>query len=187
MQDGAERALVARLKDGDKDAFDAVYAAYRPRVFGFLARLCGQRALAEDLLQETFVRLASKAKKLDDDTRLAAWLFTVARNLYLSHRRWMLVDFDRLTTLRTAPARQTRTPFDLHAAGELERNLEAAIAALPVKYREVILLVGVEGLSPTAAADILELKPDAVRQRLRRARDMLASSLGELAPARGTT
>ncbi|MBW2465255.1 MAG: sigma-70 family RNA polymerase sigma factor, partial [Deltaproteobacteria bacterium] len=91
--------LVAALRRGDREAFDAIYDRYRPRVFAFLGRLSGDRVLAEDLLQETFVRLARRAPDLDAATRLRPWLFTVARNLFLDHRRWVILDFDRLRDL----------------------------------------------------------------------------------------
>lgn len=170
-------ALVARLRAGETSAFDEAYDLYRPRVFGFLLRLTQQRALAEDLLQETFLRLATKASGLAEDTRLQAWLFTVARNLFVSHRRWVILDLDRLGTLRRAPPPAPTTPFQRSAARETREALERGIAALPVKYREVILLVAVEGLSPSAAADIVNIKPEALRQRLRRARELLARRL----------
>ena len=72
-----------RLRAGDTGAFDEVYDAYRPRVFAFLLRMCRGRTLAEDLLDETWLRLVKHAPRLLPDTRMGPWLFTVARNLYL--------------------------------------------------------------------------------------------------------
>src|SRR5436190_22595256 len=74
-----ERALVARLRAGDTGAFDEVYEAYRPRVFAFLLRMTRNRALAEDLLDDTWLRLVRHATRLLPETRLGSWLFTVAR------------------------------------------------------------------------------------------------------------
>ena len=65
-----EQVLVARLSAGDTGAFDEVYDAYRPRVFGFLLRMTRNRALAEDLLDETWLRLVRHATRLLPDTRL---------------------------------------------------------------------------------------------------------------------
>lgn len=168
-----------RLREGDREAFDVVYDAYRSRLFGFLARLCGRRDAAEDLLQETWIRLARTAHRLDPDTRLGPWLFTVARNLYLSHRRWAVLDLDRLTELSLWPGGSipSPSPFEHAAGSELERRLEAALASLPVVYREVLLLVGVDGMSPAEAAEVLALRPDALRQRLARARGMMRQRL----------
>jgi RNA polymerase sigma factor (sigma-70 family) len=173
-----EGSLVARLKRGEAAAFDAVYDRYRPRLYGFLVRLCGRRELGEDLLQETWLRLARHARRLDDDTHLGAWLFTVARNLYRSHRRWSLLAFDGGWRRGWSPETVEHTsPFDLASAGELNRRLERALAALPVAHREVLLLVAVEHLDPSEAAAVLGIRPEALRQRLSRARAELARRL----------
>jgi len=174
-----ERQLVAGLREGRSGAFDAIYEAYRPRLFSFLARLSGDPALAEDLLQETFLRLARSAPALRADTRIGAWLFTVARNLFVSQRRWALLDLGRLAEkhlwqrLRATPA----SPFALAAASETERQLEQAIANLPTGYREILLLVAIESMTPTEAAAVVQLEPATVRKRLQRARAMIEREL----------
>jgi len=179
-----EQALVAGLRRGEAAAFDAAYARLRAPLYGFLARLSGRREVAEDLLQETWLRLALHAHRLTPDTDLSAWLFTLARNLYRSHRRWNVVD----TTLRqalafaTARAHEPRSPFDFAAASQLERRLERALAALPLRYREPLLLCAVERLTPAQAAQVLGLRPEALRQRLSRARGMLEAQLQDVSP-----
>ena len=72
-----------------------------------------------------------------------------------------------------------KTPFDLASLSEFEEGLEAAIAELPPIYREVILLVGVEQLRPAEAAEVCGISPESLRQRLKRARDLLARSLAK--------
>jgi RNA polymerase sigma-70 factor (ECF subfamily) len=174
-----ERALVGRLREGDRRAFDAIYDAHRARVFGFLLRLSGRRDVAEDLLQETFLRLAKHAARLDPDTRIRPWLFTVARNAFVSHRRAAMLDLSRLGELALWPRTEAAadTPLDVAEATEKERALEAALQNMPLKYREAILCVAVEGLSPSEAAEVLGLAPDALRQRLSRARAMIREHL----------
>lgn len=173
-----ELQLVARLRAGDTAAFDAVYAAYNRRLFTFLARLSSSRDVAEDLLEETWLRLVGQAHRLRPDTRLGPWLFTVARNLYLSYRRSRaLEDVHRSETEEPWPAVHFQSPFEATAATEFERHLEAALARLPFTYREVLLLVGVEGLRPADAAVVCGVSPVALRQRLSRARAMLAQRL----------
>lgn len=193
MSETDERALVSRLREGDPAAFDAVYTRYRSGLFGFLARLTQQRELAEDLLQETWLRLAVHAPRLAEDTRLAAWLFTVARNLHRSHVRWLVVDLDHRRWLRQTASLgiENTSPFDLTSASELERRLEHALALLPLKLREAVLLVAVERLEPAEAAEVLGLKPEALRQRLARGRALIAERLERAeqrdAPSRGRT
>jgi RNA polymerase sigma-70 factor (ECF subfamily) len=169
-----ERVLVARLSARDTGAFDEVYDVYRPRVFAFLLRMTRNRALAEDLLDETWLRLVRHAARLRPDTRLGPWLFTVARNLYWTHRRDALLaeSFVPELTLWPSPA-PWPSPFDLAAAGELERRVERALSTLSPQYREVVLLVGQEGMTPTDAAVVCGISPEALRQRLSRARAAL--------------
>lgn len=180
MDSGPERVLVARLRAGDTAAFDEVYDTYRARVFAFLLRMTRSRTLAEDLLDETWLRLVRHAPSLRADTRLAPWLFTVARNLYWSYRRGALIEetsAPELIGLWPSP-RPWPSPFDLAVVDELERRVEAAIATLPPQYREVLLLVAHEGLTPTDGAAVCGITPEAFRQRLSRARASLADKLG---------
>jgi RNA polymerase sigma factor (sigma-70 family) len=177
----SERALVAGLKRGEAAAFDAAYAAYRARLFGFLVRMARRRELAEDLLQETWIRLATRSASLADDTRLGAWLFTVARNLLVSHVRATRLDADLVG--EQEPAGGAVTPFEELAGSQAQRRLEAALAAMAPAYREVLLLVAVERMTPQQAAEVLGARPEAVRQRLSRARGMLEAALQDVQDA----
>jgi RNA polymerase sigma-70 factor (ECF subfamily) len=173
-----ERELIERLRRGDRAAFDAIYAEQRPRIFSFLARLTGCRALAEDLLQETFLRLCRFAPRLTPDTRIELWLYTVARNLARSHFRWSVVDADRLFGWGqlTAAAEQT-SPFDMTSARELERAVERALLRLPMDQRELLILIAVERVPSEDVAQMLSIGPAALRQRLSRARKLLAKAV----------
>ena len=177
MDPASERALVERLRRGDGSAFDSVYADFRAPVFGFLARLSGRRDLAEELLQETFVRLAARAGELREDTRLGAWLFTVARNLHISHVRMAALDAARVDRASLEDPARPPTPFEEAAASETHLALERALSALPESYREVLLLVAVERMDPGEAAQVIGISPEALRQRLSRARSMIKEAL----------
>jgi RNA polymerase sigma-70 factor (ECF subfamily) len=179
MNPDDERLLVMRLRAGDTGAFDQVYDDYRARIFAFLLRMSRSRTVAEDLLEETWLRLVRHADSLRSDTRLGAWLFTVARNLYWSHRRASLVEETSAPELICLwPSSATwPSPFDLAVADELERRVEASLSTLPPQYREVLLLVAYEGLSPGDGAAVCGISPEAFRQRLSRARAVLAEKL----------
>ena len=174
-----ELALIVRLQTGDPAAFDAVYGEFNVRLFNFLARLSRRRDVAEDLLEETWLRFVAQTPRLHRDTRLGAWLFTVARNLHVSYRRSRLIEdshaagFIGLWPSGTA----VPSPFDVTLASETERRVEAAIGALPLSCREALLLVAIEGLRPAEAAAVCGISSEALRQRLSRARALLARSL----------
>jgi len=182
--DPDERAWCDGLRRGETTAFDAVFAAYRRRLYGYLVRMTRRRDVAEDLLQETFMRLAEHAKQLAADTRLSAWLFTIAHRLVVS---WARAQAVRAQLAGDLPRRDVpnsdRSPLEALCDSQAQLALERGFAALPEAYREVALLVGIEGLQPAEVAEILGIRADAVRQRLARARAQLAGLLGEHAPA----
>lgn len=142
MDRDRELRLVTELREGDAAAFDAVYSAYHGRLFNFLARLSNSRDLAEDLLEETWLRLVMHARRLQPDTRLGPWLFTVARRLYISHQRSRLLEDEHAPGLLGLwPAGSVpRTPFETAGDSEMRQRLGTALAALPTMYREAVLL-----------------------------------------------
>ncbi|MGE5813478.1 MAG: RNA polymerase sigma factor [Acidobacteriota bacterium] len=181
MDRASELALVSRLRAGDSRAFDEVYDAYRSRVFGFLVRLARNRDVADDLLEETWLKLVTHVQHLAPDTRLGPWLFTVARNLYWSYCRSRRLEEESAATLIglwPVPS-PSPSPFDEAVAHELDERVERGFALLPAMYREVLWLVAVENLTPLEAAHVCGVKPDALRQRLSRARAMLARLLDD--------
>jgi RNA polymerase sigma-70 factor (ECF subfamily) len=171
MGDSTDREAVALLRRRDPRGFDGAYAAYAGKIRGFLLRLGRDASLADDLLQHTFLRLAEQGPELRPDSDLRAWLFAVARNAYASHAR------------RAAPARDDAALEALASpAPDVEARLllgdvEAALGRLRSDDREVLLLVGAEGLEQSAVATMLGVHPAALRQRLARARSRLLAEL----------
>ena len=170
-----ELQLVARLRERDPAAFEAVHDAFNARLFNFLARLSNSRDVAEDLVEETWLRLVSHACRLQPDTRLGPWLFTVARNLHVSYRRSRAIEDagDPEATGLWSTGTPAPSPLEAVEASEMQRRIAEAIAALPTIYREALLLVAVEGLTPAEAASVCEISSPAMRQRLSRARALV--------------
>jgi RNA polymerase sigma factor (sigma-70 family) len=173
-----EDPLVDELRSGSVQAFDALYERYRAPLFTFLCRLCGQTSVAEDLFQNTWLKLARSAPRLRPETDLKAWLFSVARNEYRSHRRWQRVDIRRLLAAKTELA----VPPAAAAPSATLRDAHWALAQMSTADRELLLLVGIEGIEPRGAAEILGISYAALRQRLARARAQLSRLLAELEP-----
>ena len=163
MDRDLELEIVSRLRAGDEAAFDTVHAAFNTRLFSFLVRLSRRRDIAEDLLEETWLRLVAHAGRLRADTRLGPWLFTVARNLHVSYRRSRLLEESHTSGLLGLwPFACPRpSPFEETAATEVERRIESAI----------------EGVRPAEAAAVCGITPEALRQRLSRARALLSRHL----------
>ena len=181
MERESELALVARLKAGDEAAFETVHAAFNTRVFNFLARLSRRRDVAEDLLEETWLRVVDLAPRLHDDTRLAPLLFRIARNLYISYCRSRSIEEEHAPGLigLWPSGAQGPSPFDATVASETRQRLDEALESIPAVYREALLLVAVEGMKPGEAAVVCGITPEAMRQRVSRARAMIARRLDE--------
>src|SRR5690606_23751021 len=160
--------------------FDRTYAEMHPRILGFLLRLSGRRDTAEDLAQETWLKFAKAAPSLPAGANVPAYLFTIARNAFVSHRRWAMLDLSRLVMLGFETAAAAVAPDEEHERARSIQLLEAALAALPVASREVLLLVGVEGLPQEEVAEILGISYDALRKRLSRARAELLSRMQKI-------
>lgn len=177
MERESELLLVSGLRAGDTRAFSKTFEAFRPRVFAFLLRLSRRRDTADDLTQETFVRLAKASPTLADDTRLVPFLLTIARNVFRSHRRWEMLDLSRIFLFGSEHDEAVRAHDEKAHASRALREVEVAMGTLSVAHREVLLLVAVEGLDHDAAAKVLAIEGDALRQRLSRARKALAEEL----------
>lgn len=167
----SDRDLVALLRAGDERGFAGAYARYAQRIFGFLVRLARSRAVAEDLFQHTFLRLAERGSGLRAESELRAWLFTVARNAFHSHARTLALE------ARADRAADPSVSGALLESGLVLNELEVALARLTTDDRELLLLVGVEGLSQAEVAELLAVDAVTLRKRLSRARARLADAL----------
>jgi RNA polymerase sigma-70 factor (ECF subfamily) len=143
-----------------------------------LFRLTNDRDRAQDLFQETWLAAARHAHGLKEETHLIAWLCTIARNKFKNDLR-ASASFRRLSeTLALEPTGGSSQPDD-----ELERRRKTmlvanALACLSASSREVLVLAAVDGLKSGEIARILELREDAARKRLSRARTELAAIVG---------
>lgn len=156
------------------------------RVFGLAYRLSGNRADAEDITQEVFVRAlrSSAAGSLREQGRVDGWWQRVTTNLFydLARRRRRVVD---LSGEGWEPTDAAADPGSVTMLGRLDDDVEEALAALPVAYREAVLAVDVHGLSYAETAELVGVKPGAVRSRVHRGRRMLRATLSHRAPAPG--
>jgi RNA polymerase sigma-70 factor, ECF subfamily len=170
MTRGPDHEAISLLRRRDPRGFDLAYATYAGRLRGFLLRLGRDPELADDLLQQAFLRLAEQGPELRPDSDLRAWLFTVARNAFTSHvRKVRSTDEGALEALASPPA-------DVEAR-LLLGDVERALGRLRPDDREVLLLVGVEGLDHATVAKIIGVHAAALRQRLARARSRLLVEL----------
>jgi RNA polymerase sigma-70 factor, ECF subfamily len=167
---------VARLRRGDLDALSALIARYQNRLYRYLLRLVRNEAEAEDLFQETWLRVADKIRGFDANRNFDAWLFTVARNLAIDHLRRVRPqsldepgpEGDPGSTMADRLASSERPAID----GILERErfgrVHRALDALPTVYREVLTLRFEEEMKIEDIAGVMGTPVSTVKSRLRR-------------------
>jgi RNA polymerase sigma-70 factor (ECF subfamily) len=173
---------------GDARAFETLVRRHRSAIWNFLLRHVRDRARAEDLLQETFLRAVKASGEWMDRAKVTTWLFTIARNLATDelrravHRRAEPLDGRG----DDAPAPIDRAasddpPPDAAAEGALLRpRLEAALAALPEEQREVFLLREQGGLGFREIAEVTGVPENTVKSRMRYALESLRRTLATL-------
>jgi RNA polymerase sigma-70 factor (ECF subfamily) len=149
---------------------EALFRAYRDRVFRYLYRAAGQVDAAHDLTQEVFLRVTRTTAPAAADGDVAAWLFRIARNMVLDHRR-------RLGGRQLEPSAGSSNGAARSASQETGAAVNQALAALSDIDRDVFLLREVVGLGYDEIARTCDLTPDAVRNRIHRARLALRERL----------
>jgi RNA polymerase sigma-70 factor (ECF subfamily) len=166
-----DREAISWLRRRDPRGFDLTYTGYAARVRAFILRLSGRSDVADDIVQQTFLRLAERGPDLRADSDLHAWLFTVARNAFVGRAR----AFESLGD--ETPLESLASPVPDFVGRLTLGDVERALTGLPMDDRELLLLVGVEGMEPAQAAVVLGIEAAALRQRLTRARRRLLTEL----------
>jgi RNA polymerase sigma-70 factor, ECF subfamily len=170
----ADGVLLARVRAGEEAAFRALVARHCPRLIAVARRMLGGEAEAEDVAQETLVRLWRNRESLDVPADgLGGWLYRVTSNLCLDRLRARRPSSeDGLDTL-TVPPEQGRDLEQRQLAARVDQSLQQ----LPERQRLALVLCHYEGLDMASAGDILGVSVEAVESLLARARRTLKASL----------
>jgi RNA polymerase sigma-70 factor (ECF subfamily) len=175
----ADLVLVHRAAAGDRDAFGAIFERYHQAVYRFARAMTGSREAAEDVTQEVFVVLIRELRRYrPEQASLGTYLYGIARNVSrdrLRRDRRLLSFVSRATTHAGNP--RPLDPLEIVVATEIGTEVRRALARIPVKYREVLVLCDVHDLAYAEAGIALRLSTAAVRSRLHRARQLLKKRL----------
>ncbi len=189
----AEAELATRLMAGEPEAFDRFDEHFRAKVFHSSWLMCRNREDAEEVAQETLLKVFENFEQLREPGRVRPWVFHIARNACLMKRRKSVFAPSRELSLddylpqmdhdgghaRLQIADWSGLPDDQLLQSEMKQVLDRAIGELPENYRSVILLRDIEELSTLDTAQILDLTEDVVKTRLHRARLAVRQKLDE--------
>jgi RNA polymerase sigma-70 factor (ECF subfamily) len=190
LQTLSDQAVVLLVRDGREDGARELVRRYERPVFSLVLRLVGDRALAEDLSQETFIRTLTHIDSYRTELKFSSWIFRIAHNAAIDHLRrrhpeTLSLDGDpnadgveEAAAGAIAVADQAASPLDQLVTAELGMQLEGAIAQLRPAYRTCVTLRYVEDLSYEEIAQTLDLPIGTVKTHLHRARLELQALLG---------
>jgi RNA polymerase sigma-70 factor (ECF subfamily) len=182
--------LVQRFRQGDMESFSLLVAKYQDRIYNMLLRMCGRAADAEELAQEAFLRAMERIGQFHGRSKFYTWLFRIAANLAISHRRrGGRIKFHSLTgpedgdssagdvlTSGLAAKRQGG-PHEAAVAVETNERVMVALGELDDEFRLVIVLRDIEEMDYAQVADVMNVPVGTVKSRLHRARAMLRDRL----------
>jgi RNA polymerase sigma-70 factor (ECF subfamily) len=184
-----DQEIIERARQGRESAFRELIGRYQRPVFSLIYRLVRDREKAEDLSQDTFIKVLNALDRYDPSYKFSSWIFKIAHNTALDHLRKKEPDtlsMDGSPHARTSaeteattinPPSPDESPEDFTASRELGSHIEVAIGTLRPEYRTAIVLCHVEGRPYEEIASIMEVPLGTVKTYIHRARNELKKQL----------
>jgi RNA polymerase sigma-70 factor (ECF subfamily) len=174
-----ERSIIRKAKRGDGAAIERLVRAHQEPLFAFLLRLSGRPDVAEDMVQEAFVRVLRNLDRFDDRFRFSTWLFTIARRLYVNHLQKHRPSYDSETVGDWQG--ESLRPDQLSAADEQRRHvrdlLDEALKSLNPQQREIVLLFHQQNWPIQEIAAHLGMPEGTIKSHLHRARKRMQEAI----------
>jgi len=172
-----DKELFAKAADDNERAFEVFVNRFKNRLFNFVFRIISEKEMAEDILQETFLRVYNQRKNYSPDYALSTWVYTIALNLCRSElrkrklRKFVSLEFLKEETDVELPDGKNLEPQ------KLKPILDKAIKNLPPEYRTAFVLCDIDRLPYSEIAEIMRVPVGTVKSRINRARTMLREKL----------
>ena len=168
---------MARIRDGDMEAFRCLVEAHQARVVGTISKMLGSDAEAEDLAQQVFIRIWKSAPRYQPTAKFTTWLFRITRNLVFNELRRKRHFVDQADEMPEPAERRDQEPDKVLMEGELQSAIQNAIDQLPESQRLAIIMRRYEGMAYEEIAAVMGTTVPAVKSILFRARAELRERL----------
>lgn len=180
-----ENQIISKILDGDESSFSEIMGLYLKPIYNFLHRLVGDRDVAEDLTQETFVKAWKKLKRFDQKRSFKTWLFTIAKNTafdWLKKKKEIpfssFTDEEGESWLENV-ADENILPDEILERSDITEELDAILQKIPVHYRAILLLHYKEDFSLHEIAEILGEPYNTIKSRHQRGIARLKKAFNE--------
>jgi len=181
-----EEKLIKRIKKGDRDAFPELVELYKDKIYHVAYRMLGNAQEAEDIAQETFIRVYANLENYDPSYKFSTWIYRIATNLCIDHlrkRKQSVYSLDKPVEGAEGLDWHDRLadpdlgPEDRVLEGEFHGQVQEAIDSLSPKYRSIMILRYLEDLSLSEISDALKLPVTTIKTRIHRGREALKKKL----------
>lgn len=179
-----DEELLKQVYEGDTVAFDIIVKRYKMRLVNFVFRFVRDRDLAEELVQETFLRVFRERKNHERISNFSTWIFTIAGNLAKSElrrrKRWRFFSLDQQDNDEGAEFEipdESQLPDRMAHDRMIEKAVQDAINSLSLKYKEAVILRDIQGFAYEEIAEIIGCPVGTVKSRVNRARLRLQEQL----------
>ena len=187
-EESTDEALAQRAREGDTRAFEMLVNRYQARLYNYIRRMMGNAAEAEDLFQDTFMKVYNNLDRFRPEGSFRGWLYRIATNtcrdaLRRRKLRWAF-SLDARRNPDDVPlgerySANSPDPAEKAAESELAERLAAAVQALSVKHRSVFLMARYDGMSYEEIAETLKIPVGTVKSRMNKAVNTLMDALEE--------
>ncbi len=179
MNKADEHDLVRKAKAGDAEAMEALICAHQQALYAFILRMCGRPEVAQDIVQEAFVRVLSNLNRFDTRFRFSTWLFTIAKRLFVNsvQKHQPKYDSEIVDQHRAVYASPVGRVAETEIAGNASAAIEVALAGLQPQQREIVLMFHQLNWAITRIAEHLDMPEGKVKSHLHRARKRMSRLL----------
>jgi len=185
----SDEVLAGTAREGDRKAFEELFARYKRPIVNFIYRLIGNKETAEEVAQEVFIKTYKNLDIFDPKRKFSSWIYTIARNLAknaLRDKKYFrdislektVFGENEAIKLKHVICASVASPDSIAEDEELNAQAQKILNALPLKYREVIALTSVQGLTYKEASAIIGCSAATVGGRLNKAKVLFMKKLG---------
>ncbi|WP_139492049.1 RNA polymerase sigma factor SigW [Brevibacillus dissolubilis] len=180
-----EKRLVQRAKRGDREAFEELVEMYKDKIYSLAYRMVRNREEAEDIAQETFLRVYANFQNYNEEYKFSTWIYRIATNLCIDRGRKKKPHFSLdeetqddsgMDWYSRLPSKE-KTPEEKVVVHELQETVQGALTQLNPKYRSIMILRYIEDLSLQEISDVLQLPITTIKTRIHRGREALRGKL----------